>query len=428
MTNQPARVRLIVVGDELLEGRTVDTNSRRIQQALGRHAVQVDLIQVVPDRAEAIARALDRTEPGDLVFLCGGLGSTPDDLTREAVAAWAHVELLEDSAARAMIHRRYRRRGLIPRPDVMRQAQVPTGMKPLANPVGSAPGLAGVLAGRHVVMLPGFPDELAGLLPLVVDELEACGSLPQGRLSLLRRCGQVPELEVVDRCRPVSDAHPGLEWSWWVTDWGVDLRVACTGDRQAELDEVAADLDQALGHLVFSDRPLDLPAVVQEMMLTRGVTCGVAESCTGGLIGAALTETPGSSGSFRGGFLVYADEIKTRLLDVPAEMIAREGAVSQEVVRAMAAGCRRKLDCTYALAVSGISGPTGGTKDKPVGTTWVSVATGNGTYAHRYRFPAGRHRNRLLAVAAAVDSLRRVLQYGDDVDPWSKSTAWNAGS
>ncbi len=430
MSGGPARVRIIAVGDELLEGRTLDSNSRDIQRALGGHGMQVELVQVVPDRQDAVVQALERTGPGDLVFLCGGLGSTPDDLTRDAVAAWAGVDLPEDERALEMIRVRYRKRGRTMRPEVARQARVPAGMKPLANPVGSAPGLIGTLRGREVVLLPGFPAELAGLLPSVIRELDARGLLPPVRRSLSRRLAQVPELAVVDLCRPLMDDHPGLKWSWWVTEWGVDLRVAASvpGDEGSVLDEVADRLDAALGHLVFSRDGRDLPEVVQRMMKERGASCGVAESCTAGLIGGALTRNPGASDFFKGGFLVYADEAKTMLLGVKAADLASHGAVSEPVVRAMATGCRDRLGCDYALAVSGISGPGGGTKEKPVGTTWVAVATPSGIFAHCYLFPADRRRNRLLTVAAAVDSLRRVLRFGDDTDPWSMSTAWDLPS
>ncbi len=422
-----APVKIIAVGDELLEGRTLDSNSRDIQRALGGHAVQVELVQMVPDRQDAIVQALDRTTEGDLVFMCGGLGSTPDDLTREAVAVWGGVDLPEDERAMEMIRARYRRRGRAMHPVVARQARVPAGLRPVANPVGSAPGLVGRLRGRHLILLPGFPAELNGLLPLMVAELRGSGLLPAEGRVLTYRLAQITELALVDLCRPVMDSHPGLKWSWWVTDWGVDLRVAAPGGcaDDAMPQEMADALEAALGHHVFSRRDQDLAAVVQKMMLARAATCGVAESCTGGLIGGALTANPGSSGFFRGGFLVYADDAKSKLLEVGEADLAGHGAVSEPVARAMAAGCRRKLGCDYALAVSGISGPGGGTEGKPVGTTWVAVATPSALFAHCYRFPADRRRNRLLTVAAALDSLRRVLQFGDDADPWSLTAAWD---
>ncbi|PJA73476.1 hypothetical protein CO151_13215 [bacterium CG_4_9_14_3_um_filter_65_15] len=421
---------IIAVGDELLEGRTVDTNSRRIQRALGGHAVRTRLVQSVPDQPDAIAAALDQTRAGELVFLCGGLGSTPDDLTREAVATWAGVAVCPDDQALEYVCERFRLRGRPLPSTAALQGRVPAGLKALPNPVGSAPGLVGRLRERWLAMLPGFPLEVDGLLPVVLAELDAKGVLPTARDILVRRCAQVTEMEVVRLCGPLRDAQPDLHWSWWVTDWGVDVRVAAT-DKAGGLGDLGEALDVALGPLVFNRGTQDLPLVVQERMLQAGHTCGVAESCTAGLIGGALTSHGGSSGFFRGGFLVYADEVKTGLLGVSPATLAVDGAVSEPVVRAMADGCRERLGCTHAIAVSGISGPGGGSPANPVGTTWMAVSSqdagGPTTWAHAYRFPADRERNRLLTVAAALDTLRRVQEFGADRDPWLLPLAWPAG-
>ena len=423
---QGTEVRIIAVGDELLEGRTADTNSRRIQQALGGHAVQVSLIQVVPDRAEDIARALERTGPGDLVFLSGGLGSTPDDLTRDAVASWAKVELEEDPQLLQLLTERWKKRSLRTPSGAARQSQVPRGMFPLTNPVGSAPGLVGRLRDRTLVLLPGVPQELQGLLPQAVAWLKENGVLPARRQTLLWRTAQVAELALVSRCEGIRAKYPQLAWSWWLTDWGVDVRLAAGGqDNDAPaLAQAAAELDAVLGPLVFSRRMETLAEAVLRLLVERSATVSVAESCTAGLIGGSLTTPPGSSACFQGGILAYADRVKTEQLGVPADLLEDKGAVSQETVLYMAAGCRQRIGTDYALAVSGISGPGGGTPDKPVGTTWVAVATPRAVFAHKYRFPADRERNRLLTVAAALDSLRRVLENNDDRPPWLPDDSW----
>lgn len=419
-------VRIIAIGDELLEGRTADTNSRRIEQALGRHAVRVSLIQVVPDRQEDIARALDRTGSGDLVFVTGGLGSTPDDLTRDAVASWAGVKLVPDDGVRRLLEGRWRRRGIKTSPGVLRQCEVPQGMTPLTNPVGSAPGLAGRLQDRMLVLLPGVPQELQGLLEPALRWLDEAGVLPAPREVRLWRTAQIAELALVKKCGPIRDRFSHLRWSWWLTDWGVDIRVAGGLGSAADDDLAVAGglLDEELGHLVYTRSSESLPQAVQRLMLDRGKTLSVAESCTAGLIGGRMTDASGSSGFFRGGILAYADRVKTEMLGVPAEVLATDGAVSRPTVECMAAGCRERIGTDYALAVSGISGPSGGTSEKPVGTTWVAVATPRKVWARRYRFPSDRERNRLLTVAAAADSLRRVLEFGDGEDPWRPDDSW----
>jgi nicotinamide-nucleotide amidase len=423
-TGTSGELKIIAVGDELLEGRTADTNSGRIQRALGGHALRCGLIQVVPDVAGAVAQALDRTAPGDLVFLTGGLGSTPDDLTRDALAAWAGVPLDDDLSVRAQLEERWRRRGISTRPGVERQCQVPRGLTPLANPVGSAPGLVGRLKDRMFVLLPGVPPELEGLLPPVLEFLEREGALPAARTTVVRRTAQIAELQLVRRCEAAREAYPGLGWSWWLSDWGVDVRVSARAGEEDVLAAVGTVLDAELAHLVYARDGCDLPTVVSQLATASGRTVAVAESCTGGLVGGALTAVPGSSAYFRGGILAYANEVKSALLGVPMSLLETDGAVSEACVRLMATGCRERLGSDLAVAVSGVSGPDGGTDDKPVGTTWIGVATPAGAFAGCYRFPGDRARNRLLAVAAAIDALRRVLEDGDDVSPWARGDTW----
>ena len=419
-------VKIIAIGDELLEGRTADTNSQRIQRAIGGHGVQVALIQVVADSPADIVQSLDRTGPGDLVFVSGGLGSTPDDLTRDVVADWGGVPLAEDPAVRTQLEQRWKKRGLKTSSGVDRQSQVPQGMTPVTNPVGSAPALVGRLRDRMLVLLPGVPQELQGLLEPVVRMLDDQGVLPEPGPVLLWRTAQAAELALVKTCADIRARYSSLDWSWWLTDWGVDIRLALrsSAGEASDLAAVEKEVDAVLGRLVYSRRMESLPEVVQRLMLERHRTLSVAESCTAGLIGGRLTDAPGSSGFFRGGILAYADEVKMEQLGIPSSVLREKGAVSRETVEAMATGCRGRIGTDYALAVSGISGPGGGTPDKPVGTTWVAVATPVAVFSRKYRFPADRQRNRLLTVAAAVDSLRRVLESGDDRSPWRVDESW----
>ena len=424
MSAGDGRYQIIAVGDELLEGRTADTNSGRIQRALGGHALRCGLIQVVPDLAPAIGGALERTQPGDLVFLTGGLGSTPDDLTRDAVAAWAGVPLDQDAELLARLEERWRRRGVAGSPGAQRQSQVPRGLSPLANPVGSAPGLVGRLRERMLVLLPGVPPELEGLLPAVIARLGQEGALPAARATLVRRTAQYPELMLVRRCAAAREACPQLDWSWWLSDWGVDIRVRADDADREHLAEVGRMLDAEFGRLVYARDGADLPTAVIALATARGRSLAVAESCTGGLVGGALTGVPGASACFRGGIIAYADQAKQAQLGVPGPLLAAEGAVSEATVRAMAEGCRERLGADLAVSVSGISGPGGGSADKPVGTTWLAVATPAATFAQALRFPGDRARNRVLAVAAALDAVRRTLEEGDTTSPWALGDTW----
>jgi nicotinamide-nucleotide amidase len=416
----------IAVGDEMLTGHTIDTNSQQVQRAFEGCGVAFRRIAVVPDDPEAIAAVLGATDHGGLVVLTGGLGSTPDDLTREAVARWAGVELHADPGIAAGLRRRYERMGLPWRESLARQTMVPAGLTPLANPAGSAPALVGPLAGRLIVLLPGVPGELRALLPLVRARLEQAGHLPPRRPSLLVRTAQMAEIAVAEICQPLREAYPGLHWAWRLARWGVDIRVETTDAERAPavLAEVADRLRQELRLAVFAWEPRELNDIVQEIMIERGLTLAVAESCTAGLLGARLTETAGSSRYFRGGMLVYADDMKEILLGVSPQVLSRQGAVSRATAEAMASACRRECRCDFGLAITGIAGPEGGSDTKPVGTTWIGIASPAGVLARRYCFPGDRSRNRQLAVAAALDSLRRLLMAPAGVSPWLKTDSW----
>ncbi len=408
--------RLISVGDELLIGRTVDTNASATQRRLLAYGVRVRGVAVVPDRAEAIAAALDAAADARLVILTGGLGPTPDDLTVASVAAWAGSPLEDDAGVEAALRRWAEGRGVPFGPHLAGQARRPVGFRSLINPAGTAPALVGEARGRVCVLLPGPPSEIAALWPAVETELAARGLLAAAPSTVIRRTCTLPEPEVARRTAPLRDRWPHALWSWWLTRWGVDVQVAAAD--AAGLDpELGPALDAVLGDRVYARDMAELNDVTVAALRERGATLAVAESCTGGMIGAAITDVSGSSAVFLGGLLTYADAAKGDLLDVPADVLAAHGAVSSPVAAAMAAGARRRLGADYALSVTGIAGPDGGSDDKPVGTTWIGLAAPGGVWTGVHRFRSFRERNRQLAVSHALDALRRHLL--TDADPWA---------
>ncbi len=392
--------RIIAIGDELLCGRTLETNSNFIQRQLLKYGIDVERVTVVHDNKSDIMSALD--EAGQqLIFVTGGLGPTPDDMTVDVLAAWANVPIVIDQTVEADLKKRCADRGTEYHFGMAKQAKLPQGMKALKNPVGSAPGQVGNFSGATVVLLPGVPAEMRGLWPLVEAELGLSGN--SNKSFRLRTVG-LSEPSLSEKTESVRDKYPELLWSWWLSKWGVDVQAS--GPDSDALDSAEKILRTELGDSVYASGEIELSQTVGELLLESGKTVAVAESCTSGMLGAALTDNPGSSAYFTGGVLTYSNAIKTQELAVSEQLLIDHGAVSKETAEAMAINCRDKFGTDYAISVTGISGPDGGTAEKPVGTTWIAVAGADGCTVKRFRFIARRSRSRELAVAAALNLLR----------------------
>jgi nicotinamide-nucleotide amidase len=408
------RLELVTIGNELLLGFTVDTNGAEIARALSSLGVEIVRRTAVPDRPDAItdavSEALVRT---GAVLTTGGLGPTRDDMSKTAVAALYGVPLEFQETVWNDIVERFARAARTPSTSNRGQAEVPRGATVLRNRWGTAPGLWLEGPIGLTIMLPGVPSEMRKLLEAeVVPRLAARASGAVVR-SLVVRTTAIPESMLAERMghiereiEPLSLAYlPGLE--------GVDLRVTAWGLDPAEADRrlrAAAELiRRRAGEHAYGEGDADLAAVVLEDARRAGLSLGVAESCTGGLVGGRLTDIPGSSDVFLGGVICYANRLKTELLDVPAALIAGQGAVSEEVARAMAEGARARLGADLAVSVTGIAGPSGGTAEKPVGTVWFAVASPGKTDTRRIIFLGSRREIRERAAQTALFLLHRRL-------------------
>lgn len=409
---------IIAVGSELLTPFRTDTNSLAITARLDEIGVRLVHKAVVGDRTAditaAIAAAASRA---DLVIISGGLGPTADDLTREAVAAFAGVELREDAALVAALEARFARRG-IPMPAInRRQAMVPAGGEPIDNPHGSAPGLLLERADITIAALPGPPRELLPMLDaLAGGRLGARGAGTPLHRRVLKITGR-GESAVDEIAAPIylpweRDA-PRIETTILAAPNLVELHLSCrsadAAGAAALLARAAAALEEALSTACFSTDGRSLEDVVGALLQAHGLWIAVAESCTAGLVAARLTEVAGSSSYVRGGIIAYDNGIKTRMLDVPGALIEEHGAVSEPVARAMADGARERIGADVAVAVTGIAGPSGGSDAKPVGTV-VVAATGLGRERVRtFRFMGDRQLVRAQSVQAALDAVRRLV-------------------
>ena len=412
---------LLTIGDEILIGQTVDTNAAWLGERLAASGVELERNETVRDTDDAIRGALERAvETGaDLVVATGGLGPTTDDLTRDVVAAFFGVPVVEDPAVASRLETLFAARGRTLTAVARRMAGVPEGFDVMDNPVGTAPGLWGetTRASRpfRVALMPGVPREMKaiwrGTLAARIDALRDFSVVSRtlvtaghGETDLAERHGDLADVLVSDDRAQVGIAYlPALGT--------VRLRVTARGTDEAaareRVDRAVDRLYERLGGAVFGEGEATLEGVVLDGLAARGLTLATAESCTGGAVAARLTSVSGASRAFVGGVVAYDNTVKTSMLDVPEALLEMHGAVSGPVVRAMAEGARARLGADVGVATSGVAGPTGGTPEKPVGTVWVAVATDAGTDAVLLRFSHDRRVTIGLSTVAALNLVRR---------------------
>jgi nicotinamide-nucleotide amidase len=407
---------LVTVGTELLLGQTVDTNSAHIGRTLA--AVGVRVVQrtsVSDDPAairDAVAQGLARS---GFVLTTGGLGPTRDDLTKHVVAELLGMELAFDESVWAALVQRYERLGRVPSPSNRTQAMVPVGGVVLPNQWGTAPGLWLESAQGVVVMLPGVPREMKGLLEHeVLPRLAARGGAGAVIRSRTLRTAGVPESKLGEVIAPLEDGLAPLTVAYLPDIAGVDLRLTAWGlagdEADARLEAGVAVLREAAGAWIYGEEQADLAEAVLAAARARGVTIAVAESCTGGMVGARLTATPGSSDVFLGGVMAYANAAKVAMLDVPEATIAAHGAVSLETAEAMVRGVAAKFGASVAVAITGVAGPGGGTEAKPVGTVCFAFLVDGEVTSGQVGFPGGRDEVRTRATVSALVGLWRRLR------------------
>lgn len=410
---------ILAVGSELLTPFRTDTNSLFLTARLNELGIEVVGKSVVADREAALVSALrGALSRADLVVTSGGLGPTDDDVTREAIAQVAGVASVEDAGILAWIEARFSSRGLTMPAVNRKQALVPAGATVLPNPKGTAPGVWMPIESRVVVALPGPPRELepmfeAEVRPRLLER--STGTVIRRRT--VKTVGR-GESHVEELAQPVYGAwqqsSPPIATTILASPGQVELHLSAQGEDPAALDAVlekaVAEMQSALGPIVFSTDEAHLEEVVGRLLLDRGMTISAAESCTGGLLLGALTRVAGSSAWVVGGVVAYANEVKEQTLGVPSAMLAAHGAVSEPVASAMAEGVRSRLGTSIGVGITGVAGPGGGTPDKPVGTVAIAVAgPGSSTLVRTVRLPGDRAMVRRMTVQTALDLVRRAL-------------------
>lgn len=411
---------IITIGDELLIGQVVDTNSAWLGSTLGDDGIKVIQITSVQDHAAQIVQAAnDALSRADIVLMTGGLGPTKDDITKKTLAEMFGMKLVRNEQVYDMVGKQLALRGIAFTELNQGQALVPDGCTVLPNRNGTAPGMWFERDGKVLISMPGVPFEMKALVKdEVLPRLRKHFALDANVHRTIITFG-LAESILADTIASWEEALPPyLHLAYLPSALCIRLRLSAYEiDRQKAEQEIESQIEKlskVIPHYIIGSEDDSLESVTGTLLKTRGETLATAESCTGGNIAHRFTAMPGASEYFKGGVVAYSNEVKIALLGVDPESLNRYGAVSQSVAEQMAEGVRRATGATYGISTTGIAGPTGGTPEKPVGTVWMAVATPNGVFSRRMVFGSVRSQNIERASSNCINLLRlQLLGLGD---------------
>ncbi len=411
------RVSLLTIGDELLLGQVADTNATHIGSYLAESGINLVKHITVGDVPAALMAALAyAAQDVHAVLLTGGLGPTSDDVTLEVLAQYVGVDLEFNERTYQRIEHIFR--DIIKRPihpSLRRQAMQPAGASTLLNAQGTAPGVVVEHGGQLLIAMPGVPREMKYLLSAEVVPLllERFAAAPATRVTI--HTAGWGESQIEDALQPVLRSLPPHFSIAYLPSLGtVRLRLTGFGESKTSLEEVKLRLVDCLPPaLIVGYEDKSLLPVVHQLLIERQATLALAESCTGGALGHLIVEQMGASAYYLGGIIAYDNGVKEQQLGVNPQLIDQYGAVSEQVVRAMVAGALKSFGSTYALATSGIAGPTGGSPNKPVGTIWIAAGDSTTIIARRLSLGRDRASNIEYTAVATVDLLRRLILFGE---------------
>jgi nicotinamide-nucleotide amidase len=409
---------IICVGTELLLGDIVNTNAQYLAQELARLGIPHYFQSVVGDNPKRLEQAMQTAcDRASLLIFTGGLGPTPDDLTHSAIAAFFETPLVERSEIVQDIAEKFAKRRRQMTPNNRKQALLPEGAMILPNPSGTAPGLIWQpREGLTLLTFPGVPSEMRRMWQeTAVSYLQAQGWGQQIIYSRMLKFWGIGESALAAKVAPfLESSNPTVApyAQQGVVKLRVSAKAASETEARAIIDPVARQLQEIAGEDYFGADEETLASVVGQLLRDRGQTLSVAESCTGGGLGALLTETPGSSDFFAGGAIAYSNAVKMSLLGVGRDVLLQLGAVSEPVAKQMALGAKQQFRTDWSLSITGIAGPGGGSAHKPVGLVYIGLAAPDESVdIFEYRFGPERDRATIRSLSAnhALDRLRRQL-------------------
>jgi len=411
------KAEVIVIGDEILIGQTIDTNSAWIGNELSLLGFDIDRKTAIHDKRDSIIKALsDIKATTDIVIISGGLGPTSDDITKPVLCEFFNTTLVRNPDVLTMIETMMARRGWAMNDNNRRQADVPASCTVLTNAVGTAPGMMFRKDNTYFFSLPGVPNEMKHIM---IEHIIPWIKLNFSKQVIIHKnimtygAGEAILSELLSAFE--AGLPPEIKLAYLPSLGIVKLRLTATGTNRDHLEKLidgqVGILRKTIPDLIFATTEEPFEKVIAGLLTGNRKTLATAESCTGGKIAQMITSIPGSSAYFKGSVIAYSNEIKTSVLGVPLELINKYGAVSREVVESMAENARQLMNADYAVATSGIAGPGGGTEQKPVGLLWVAVASEKATYSEKFIY--GNDRNTTISrfSTAALNMLRKhILQ------------------
>jgi nicotinamide-nucleotide amidase len=405
---------IITIGDELLIGQVIDTNSAWMAEQLNMVGIRVHQITSISDNEEHILTTLkEASTRAQLILITGGLGPTKDDITKHTLCKYFDTTLVFSEDAYKNVERLFAARGVAVTELNRLQAMVPANCKVIPNPNGTAPCMWFEKEGCIYVSMPGVPFEMKAIMeeqiiPRLLDKLN---QVIIHRTILTEGVGESMLASIIE---PWEGSLPSyIKLAYLPQPGMVRLRLTAYGTDRTELQDAITKAEKELypyaGKFIYGFDDDTMESVIGKLLRKKGMTLSTAESCTGGNIAQLITSIAGSSDYFKGSVVAYANEIKEEFLGVPHQVLVEHGAVSEQTVIAMAEGIRKRFLTDYSIAVSGIAGPTGGTEEKPVGTTWIAVATPKETIARKFLFGDHRGRNIRKASVSGLNMLRSKL-------------------
>lgn len=414
---------IITIGDELLRGRTANTNAQWLSKKLFMMGFAVTRQTTVPDKAEWLYSALgDAIQRVDVVVTTGGLGPTVDDNTRVALSRFLGEELIFDQRIAQKIRQWFIKRGM-EMPEVnLRQAYLPKNTVPIENSDGLAPGIFARKNGKLIFLLPGPPKEMEAVFRTVEAILTNEFQTKTQPMVIFRTIG-VPESLIQQWLAQIE--IPGVELSFYPSLSGVDI--VAFSQKKTSLAKLKNKIAKKIGVYTYtqSGEEITIEQVIGDILQQRKETLAIAESCTGGMLSSKIVDIPGSSDYFTGGIVAYSNEVKIVHLGVSANDLKEFGAVSSQVAEQMAIGVRRKLGSTYGIGITGIAGPGGGTPTKQVGLVYIALATSKKTFVRKYTFLGNRNAIRTRATTSALNILWVYLTFPDIYEyPFEDGGKW----